>query len=227
MKYRLLPVALAAALPLAAATAASGPDLSTVQQKFSYGLGVQLGQNLERQGLTDIDVPALAAAVQDVLSGAKLRLSSEEMRAAIHAYQQKLLAQHRAAAQKNLEASNEFLAANKKKPGVVTLPSGLQYKILHQGNGKQPTKSDTVVVNYRGRLIDGRQFDSSYDRGKPTTLEIDKVIKGWQEALPLMHVGGKWRLFVPPALAYGEQGAGSAIGPNQALVFDVELLSVK
>jgi FKBP-type peptidyl-prolyl cis-trans isomerase FklB len=130
-------------------------------------------------------------------------------------------------AQANKKEGDAFLAANKTKEGVVTLPSGLQYKILQQGTGPKPTLNDTVVCNYRGTLIDGKEFDSSYKRGQPETFPVNKIIKGWMEALPLMPVGSKWQLFVPPDLAYGERSAGPDIGPNSTLIFEVELLSIK
>jgi FKBP-type peptidyl-prolyl cis-trans isomerase FklB len=136
-------------------------------------------------------------------------------------------AKRKAEGDENLKAGEVFLAENRKKEGVVTLPNGLQYKILKAGGGRKPTEADTVEVNYRGTLIDGTEFDSSYKRGKPVTFKVTGVIKGWTEALKLMPVGSKWQLFIPPQLAYGERGAGQAIGPNATLIFEIELLAIK
>jgi len=200
--------------------------LKTDQQKFSYAVGFQIGQNLKRQKL-EIDSKAFTQGAQDALAGANARLKPEEMHAAIQAEQQKEIAKQQAHAQKNLEAGQVFLEANKKKPGVVTLASGLQYKVITEGNGKQPKITDTVVVHYRGTLINGTEFDSSYKRNEPVTFPVDGVIKGWQEVLPLMKEGAKWEVYIPSELAYGPRGAGEAIGPNEVLIFNIELLSVK
>jgi FKBP-type peptidyl-prolyl cis-trans isomerase FklB len=158
-------------------------------------------------------------------------LTEEEARAAIMHLQaqlrQKQIEAMKLAGEKNQKAGEAFLAENKKKEGVVTLPSGLQYKILKAGEGKKPTAEDTVVCNYRGTLIDGTEFDSSYKRGEPATFPVRGVIKGWTEALQLMPVGSKWQLFIPPTLAYGERGAGAQIGPDATLIFEVELISIK
>ena len=200
--------------------------LKTDKQKFSYTVGFQLGQNLKRQNL-ELDPKIVAQGIQHALTGIAPKMSEADMRATVVAYQQKEQAKVAALAKKNLEASRAFLEANKKKPGVVTLPSGLQYKIITEGTGKHPKLTDTVVAHYRGTLINGTEFDSSYKRNQPATFPVEGVIKGWQEALPLMREGAKWQVYIPPELAYGEHGAGSAIGPNEALIFDIELLSVK
>ena len=204
----------------------SAAELATEKQKFSYTVGRQIGQSLLRQGV-DVDPAAFAEGIKDTLSGTASKLSEEEMEAVTKSYQDKKKAELQALAQRNSEAGQEFLAANKSKDGVIVLPSGLQYKVLEEGNGKQPTVDDTVVVHYRGTTINGNEFDSSYKRGEPTTLQIANVIKGWQEALPLMSEGSKWQLYIPTDLAYGERGAGAAIGPNETLIFDVELISVQ
>ncbi len=200
--------------------------LKTDKQKFSYTVGFQLGQNLMRQKL-ELDPKIVAQGIQHALTGAVPKMSQEEMHASIMAYQKKEQEKVAALAKKNLDASHAYLEANKKKPGVVTLPDGLQYKVITKGTGKQPKMTDTVVAHYRGTLIDGTEFDSSYKRNHPATFPVNGVIKGWQEVLPLMKEGAKWQVYIPPELAYGEHGAGNAIGPNQTLIFDIELLSVK
>jgi FKBP-type peptidyl-prolyl cis-trans isomerase FklB len=200
--------------------------LKTDKQKFSYTAGYQIGQNLKRQNL-DLDSKTFSQGVQDAIANAKPRLKPEEMQAAIQAQQKKDMEKQAAAAKKNLDAGLAFLEANKKKDGVVTLPSGLQYKVITEGKGKQPKSTDTVVAHYRGTLINGTEFDSSYQRNEPATFPVAGVIKGWQEALPLMKEGAKWQVYIPSDLAYGPRGAGGEIGPNEALIFDIELLSVK
>lgn len=224
MKLKLLTVFSLAALtavPLASAT-----ELKTEKQKLSYIIGYQVGFNLKREG-TEIDPSLLAEAVQDALNGAEPKLSREDMQATMKAVQQRKIKEQKAMLEKNEKAGQEFLAANKKKQGVVELPSGLQYKVIKAGTGNQPKADDTVTVNYKGTLINGKQFDSSYDRGQPATFPINGVIQGWQEALQLMKEGGKWEIYVPAKLAYGARGAGSDIGPGETLIFDVELLEIK
>jgi FKBP-type peptidyl-prolyl cis-trans isomerase FklB len=200
--------------------------LKTDKQKFSYAVGFQIGQNLKRQKL-ELDSRTFSQGAQDALAGNNPRLKLEEMQAAIQAEQQKEISKQQAQAQKNLEAGQAFLEANKKKPGVVTLPSGLQYKVITAGNGKQPKPTDTVVVHYRGTLINGTEFDSSYKRGQPATFKVNGVIRGWTEALQLMEEGAKWTLYIPSSLAYGDRGAGPQIGPNATLIFEIELISVQ
>ncbi|GAB4507117.1 MAG: macrophage infectivity potentiator Mip [Sulfuricaulis sp.] len=201
-------------------------SLKTDKQKFSYTAGYQIGQNLKRQNL-DLDSKAFSQGAQDAITSAKPRLKPEEMQAAVQNQQKKDMEKQVAVAKKNLEAGQAFLEANKKKDGVVTLPSGLQYKVITEGKGKQPKSSDTVVAHYRGTLINGTEFDSSYQRNEPASFPVAGVIKGWQEVLPLMKEGAKWQVYIPADLAYGPRGAGAAIGPNEALIFDIELLSVK
>ncbi|MBI3570795.1 MAG: FKBP-type peptidyl-prolyl cis-trans isomerase [Gammaproteobacteria bacterium] len=198
----------------------------TDKQKFSYTAGYQIGQNLKRQNL-DLDSKAFSQGAQDAITSAKPRLKPEEMQAAVQAQQKKDMENQEARAKKSLETGQAFLEANKKKDGVVTLPSGLQYKIITEGKGKQPKGTDTVVAHYRGTLINGTEFDSSYQRNEPATFPVAGVIKGWQEALPLMKEGAKWQVYIPADLAYGPRSAGGAIGPNEVLIFDIELLSVK
>jgi FKBP-type peptidyl-prolyl cis-trans isomerase len=213
--------------------AAKSPDalvLKTQKDKISYALGMNFGTNLGRQ-FVDVDPTILLQGLKDGLAGSKSLLTEEEARALLTQLQEDLRKQQAEKAQHiggtNKAEGEAFLAANKTKEGVVTLPSGLQYKILKQGAGPKPSASDSVVCNYRGTLIDGKEFDSSYKRGQPATLPVGGVIKGWTEALQLMPVGSKWQLFLPSDLAYGERGAGTDIGPNATLIFEVELLSIQ
>ena len=201
-------------------------EMTSDEQKFSYAVGFQIGQNLSREGLK-LDAEALSQAIRDAVSGADPKITAEEMRAAVEQYRQRAADELAAEADANLKASQAFMEENKGKPGVMETASGLQYKVLTEGSGKQPSEADTVVVHYRGTLLNGDEFDSSYERQQPATLPLNGVIKGWQEALPLMSEGAKWELYIPAELAYGERGAGSRIGPNQALVFEVELIEVK
>lgn len=225
MKTGLLP-GLAAALLSLHAIGAEPAGLKTEKQKFSYTVGHQVGQNLKRQNL-DVDPRIVSQGVQDVLSGAAPKLKPEEMQAAIQAYQKKELEKREALAKKNQEAGQAFLEANKKKEGIVVLPSGIQYKVIKDGGGKQPKATDTVEVHYRGTLINGTEFDSSYKRNEPATFQVNGVIHGWQEILPLMKEDSKWQAFIPAEHAYGAQGAGGAIGPNETLIFEIELLAIK
>jgi FKBP-type peptidyl-prolyl cis-trans isomerase len=177
------------------------------------------------------DPAILARGLKDGLSGSKTLLTDDEAQAAIKAVQEevgkKQQEKMQEAAAANKKEGAAFLAASKGKEGIVALPSGLEYKIVKEGTGPKPTASDTVVCNYRGTLIDGKEFDSSYKRGQPATFPVNGVIKGWTEALQLMPVGSKWQLFIPPDLAYGDRGAGADIGPDSTLVFEVELLSIQ
>jgi FKBP-type peptidyl-prolyl cis-trans isomerase FklB len=214
-------------------TAAAPLVLKTDKQKQSYAIGQSMAKNLQRGGLTtdDVDTAVLARGIRDALSNAKPAMTEDEQHAALTALS--TTARTKAEAKKtvmgaeNKKAGDAFLAANKGKDGVVTLPSGLQYKIITAGTGPKPAATDTVVCNYRGVLIDGKEFDASAKHGGPASFPVNGVIKGWTEALQLMPVGSKWQLFIPPDLAYGAQGAGSDIGPNATLVFDVELVSIK
>ena len=194
-------------------------EVKTDEEKVNYSLGFELGKDLKRQELK-LAPDALLKGAQDGLSGGKPLVSTLQRQAAL-----KQIRELRA--QANLEKSQAFLAANAEKDGVQTLPSGLQYKELRAGEGKSPGPDASVVVNYRGSLIDATEFDSSYERGKPAAFQVKKVIKGWREALPLMKEGAKWELFIPPELAYGKRGRPKTIPPNSALVFEVELLEVK
>jgi FKBP-type peptidyl-prolyl cis-trans isomerase len=217
-----------------ATKSAAAPALTTRKQKFSYALGMNLGSglgaNLKKQSV-DVDSTLVSQGLKDAMSGSKTRLTQEEAQAVLKEVQTEVQKQQqektKEAADKNKTEGDAFLAANKSKDGVVTLPSGLQYKILTAGTGPKPTASDSVKCNYRGTLVNGTEFDSSYKRGQPATFAVGQVIKAWTEALQLMPVGSKWQLFVPASLAYGERGAGAEIGPNATLIFEVELLSIE
>jgi FKBP-type peptidyl-prolyl cis-trans isomerase FklB len=210
-------------------TSTSG-DLKTDKDKASYAVGLNVGKSLQRESI-DVDPEIVEQGLKDALAGGKTLMTDEEVKAAMAAL--------KAAAQKNQEAKmaqagdankkegDAFLAANKAKDGVVTLPSGLQYKILTAGTGAKPTAADTVICNYKGTLINGKEFDASSKHGGPATFPVSGVIKGWTEALQLMPVGSKWQLFIPPDLAYGQRGAGGDIGPGATLIFEVELVSIK
>jgi FKBP-type peptidyl-prolyl cis-trans isomerase len=206
------------------------PVLKDQKEKLSYALGMDVARTLRRQSI-EIDPALFNKGLNDTYSGGKLLLSDDEERALITDMQKdtrKKLEDTRAqAADTNKKAGDAFLAENKKAQGVVALPSGLQYKVLKAGEGKKPALDDIVVCQYRGTLIDGKEFDSSYKRNEPATFPVKGVIKGWTEALQLMPVGSKWQLFIPPDLAYGERGAGAEIGPNSTLIFEVELVSIK
>src|ERR1700686_2449870 len=185
------------------------------------------GSGLHKQGI-DVDTAALIQGMKDALGGNKTLLTEEEARAALMQLQSEVQAKAAQEADAKKKEGEEFLVANKGKEGVVTLPSGLHYKILKEGTGAKPTAADSVVCNYRGTLINGTEFDSSYKRGEPTTFPVSGVIKGWTEALQLMPVGSKWQLFIPSDLAYGARGTpGGPIGPNSTLVFEIELISIK
>jgi FKBP-type peptidyl-prolyl cis-trans isomerase FklB len=212
-------------LPFIGGTAAAD-ELETDTQKLSYIIGYQFGHSMQQQGI-DLDKKAFMLAIEDALNKTPSRISPEQAKEVMSAMQQRERQQQAERAKKNKAAGEAFLKENKEKQGVVELPSGLQYKIIQQGKGEKPTASDTVVVNYRGTLVDGTEFDSSYERGEPVTFKADKVIPGWQEALKLMPVGSKWQVVIPPKLAYGERGAGHLIGPDETLIFDIELLEIK
>ena len=201
------------------ANAQEKPVLKNPKEKVSYIIGMDIGNNLKKQAI-DADPNSLLRGIQDALSGAKPLLSQEEIQETMVAFQKEM-------AEKQKQKGEAFLSENKKKEGVKTLPSGLQYKVIKAGTGKKPKSNDTVTVNYRGTLIDGTEFDSSFRRGQPATFQVSGVIPGWTEAMQLMAEGAKWQLFIPPSLAYGETGAGNAIGPNATLIFEVELISIK
>lgn len=206
---------------------AADSKYTTEKERLSYAIGVQIGGSLKQQGFTDIDASALGQAIADVLSGAKPQVSMQDMQAAIQSFQKKKMAEREAEGKAAKEAGDKFRAENLKKKGVKVTKDGIQYEILKAGNGKKPKPTDTVTVDYTGKLINGKVFDSSIERGQPATFPLDGVIKGWTEILPMMKVGSKWRVVIPPELAYGEHGAGGAIGPNETLIFDIELKAIK
>ncbi len=204
--------------------------LDNEKEKTSYALGMNIAHTVKAQPL-DLDQNAFVQGVRDVLFGGKTLMTEDEMAAALGVLQNEMAAKAAEAAKQmgeiNKKEGADFLAANKTKDGVVTLPSGMQYKIITAGTGQKPTAADTVICNYRGTLLNGTEFDSSYKRGQPASFPVGRVIKGWQEALQLMPVGSKWQLFVPSDLAYGERGAGADIAPNATLIFEVELISIQ
>ena len=212
------------------ACAQDAPALKTDKDKLSYAMGMDLGHQLKTQSV-EIDPAVFGRGLADALAGGKTLLTVEEARAAIAELQKAMIVKRaeesRLAGEKNKKEGEAFLAANGAKEGVVTLPSGLQYKALTTGTGARPTLESTVVCQYRLRLVDGREVDSSEKRGQPFTIPVKSAIKGWTEVLPLMPVGSKWEVFIPPSLAYGERGAGTDIGPNATLVFELELLGIK
>ena len=212
-----------------AKTAAAPVVLKTDKDKQSYAMGMNLGLGLHRQGMT-LDPALVARGMKDAMTGSKTALSEDEARVVIQKLQgdvrQKMEAKSKEEGSANRKVGEDFLAANKTKEGVVALPSGLQYKILTAGTGPKPAATDTVSCNYRGTLINGKEFDSSYKRGQPASFPVSGVIKGWTEALQLMPVGSKWQLFIPADLAYGDRGAGQDIGAGETLIFEVELLSI-
>ncbi|HEX2664334.1 MAG TPA: FKBP-type peptidyl-prolyl cis-trans isomerase [Candidatus Acidoferrum sp.] len=204
--------------------------LETPKDKLSYSIGMNIGKSLKRDNL-DVDPDLVLRGIKDVLGGGALLMTDQEaqstlneLQADLHKRQEQEMQQ---LAETNKKEGETFLAANKTKAGVISLPSGLQYKILQEGTGPKPTAADTVTVNYRGTLLDGTEFDSSYKRGQPASFPVGGIIKGWTEALLLMPVGSKWQLFIPPELAYGPRQAGPSIGPNSTLLFEVELLSIQ
>ncbi len=231
MMKRRLAMAMCAAVALSgAAFAADAPELKSDKEKISYSIGMDIGGNLKR-GSVEVDPDLLAKGLKDSYGGGKTILTEDQARQAIADFQKTLMAKQAETMQKlsekNKADGEKFLAENAKKEGVKVLPSGLQYKEITPGTGKSPKTTDTVTTHYKGTLIDGTEFDSSYKRGQPATFQVSGVIPGWTEALQLMKEGAKWQLFVPSNLAYGERGAGREIGPNATLIFEVELISVK
>jgi FKBP-type peptidyl-prolyl cis-trans isomerase FklB len=213
-----------------AAGAQEASPLATPKDRLSYAMGMDLGQQLKTQAV-EIDPAVFGRGLADALSGGATLLTAEEARGVIAELQKAMIVKRaeeaRLAGAKNKAEGDAFLAANAAKEGVVTLPSGLQYRVVTSGTGRKPTLEDTAVCQYRLRLVDGREVDSSYTRGQPFAIPVKGAIKGWTEALQLMPVGSKWEVFVPPSLGYGERGAGADIGPNATLVFEMELVDVR
>jgi FKBP-type peptidyl-prolyl cis-trans isomerase FklB len=200
--------------------------LETNEQKLSYGIGYNFGSSISKQSDFVADRSAIKAGLEDALAGSKTRISEADIQAAFTVVRERAMVASNAAGEKNLAAGNAFLAKNKARSGVTTTASGLQYEVLTKGSGAKPKASDTVVVHYHGTLIDGTVFDSSVERGEPASFTVGGVIKGWIEALQLMSVGDKWKLYIPAELAYGPRAAGK-IPPNSALIFEVQLISIK
>lgn len=227
---RLLIALLAIGFLTAIVDAAEKQALKDQKDKISYSLGADIGNSLKRQSI-EINPDALVLGLRDVLSNSKTLLTDKEMQEILEGFRKEMMAkqaeQFKTTSEKNKREGETFLAENKKKDGVITLPSGLQYKVIKAGTGAVPKETDTVVVHYTGTLINGKEFDSSYKRGEPASFSVNGIIQGWKEALLMMKTGSKWQLFIPSSLAYGERGAGRDIGPNSALIFEVELVSIK
>jgi FKBP-type peptidyl-prolyl cis-trans isomerase FklB len=205
------------------------PQLKDQKDKASYSIGYDIGDSFKKQKI-ELNLDGLISGLKDALAGKDAALPKEEREKVLQAFQKEMMEKQmtasKEAASKNAAEGAKFLEENKKKEGVKTTASGLQYKVIKEGSGPSPKETDTVVTNYRGTLIDGTEFDSSYKRNEPATFQVNRVIKGWIEALQLMKPGAKYQLFIPAALAYGERGAGQTIGPNATLLFEVELLSI-
>jgi FKBP-type peptidyl-prolyl cis-trans isomerase FklB len=204
--------------------------MKSMKDSISYSIGMNIGKDLKNQSI-DVDPQLIAAGIKDMISGAKPQLTDEQIQSCMTSLQTEMMAKqqvkNKEVGEKNMKDGQAFLEANKAKEGVKVTASGLQYKILKEGNGAKPTATSTVSVHYRGTTIDGTEFDSSIKRGQPAEFPVNGVIKGWTEALQLMPVGSKWQLVIPAELAYGAHGAGAAIGPNAVLIFEVELLAIK
>jgi FKBP-type peptidyl-prolyl cis-trans isomerase len=228
MKLRMVIIPLCMALAAAPAMGAEKTELKTQKDKLSYALGMNMGSGLKTNSI-EVDADILAQGLKDALAGKKTLLTEQEARETIMAVQKdiqsKMQEKMKAEGEKNKKDGEAFLAANKKKEGVKALPSGLQYKVMTEGKGAMPKATDSVTVQYKGTLIDGTEFDSSYKRNEPATFPVNGVIKGWTEALQLMKEGSKWQLFIPANLAYGEQGR-PGIPPNSVLIFEVELVKI-
>jgi len=229
MKMKLVAVAMS----LAMTTAIAANDtvvLKTDMDKLSYSIGTDLGKNFKRQGI-EINPPMMAKGIQDGMAGGALLLTEQQMKDVLNQFQKELMAKRTAEftkkADENKVKGEAFLTQNKSKPGVVTLPSGLQYKIVQSATGAKPGKEDTVTVEYTGKTIAGEVFDSTDKAGKPATFKLSQVIPGWTEALQLMPAGSTWEVYVPANLAYGSRSVGGPIGPNETLVFNIHLISVK
>jgi FKBP-type peptidyl-prolyl cis-trans isomerase FklB len=220
---------IAASVALASLAPAAETELKDQKEKVSYSIGIDIGNTLKRQ-MIDVNAELLNRGIRDGLSGTKPLLTEEQIKETMSAFQKDMMAKQtaakKAAGEKNAAEAKKFLAENKAKEGVKTTASGLQYKVLKEGTGPSPKATETVKVNYRGTTLDGTEFDSSFKRGQPASFPVNRVIKGWTEGLQLMKVGSKYQLFVPADLAYGERGAGSDIGPNATLIFEVELLGI-
>lgn len=229
MKRTIL-LAVAAVMVGCQSQAVEKAKMETQVEKVSYSIGLDIGRNFKDQKI-DVDTDAIIQGIKDGLTGAPQKMTDEECQKTMETFQSDMMnkqnASQKEAGDKNLKEGQDYLAANKVKDGVTTTASGLQYRVLAPGSGKKPGLTDTVTVHYKGTLIDGKVFDSSYTRNEPATFPVNGVIKGWQEALQLMPVGSKYMLFIPADLAYGARGAGADIGPNAVLIFEVELIAIK
>ena len=223
-KYFLAVIFILTSLSAFAATDVK-PGIKTDEQKLSYAMGTYFAMGVAQQNV-ELDVPAFMQAIEDVLKQNEPKISREEMKNILAQYKEKIAKQQSAAIVANQKAGDAFLAENKEKEGVIESPTGLQYKVITEGTGAKPAAGSSVTVHYRGTLVDGTVFDSSYDRGEPATLSLAQVIKGWQEAVPMMKTGSKWQIYVPSKLAYGDRAASELIGPASTLVFDIELVSI-
>ncbi|MBI2786453.1 MAG: FKBP-type peptidyl-prolyl cis-trans isomerase [Legionella longbeachae] len=230
MKMKLVTAAIFGLAMSTAMAATDANSLVTDKDKLSYSIGADLGKNFKNQGI-DINPDALAKGMQDGMSGAQLILTEQQMKDVLNKFQKDLMAKRSTEfnkkADENKSKGDAYLSTNKSKPGVVVLPSGLQYKVIDTGSGNKPGKSDTVTVEYTGTLIDGTVFDSTEKNGKPATFQVSQVIPGWTEALQLMPAGSTWEVYVPSDLAYGARSVGGPIGPNETLIFKIHLISVK
>ena len=230
MKLQTILASLALVLCAAGLRAQDASPLKTDKDKTSYALGVAVGKSFQAQGV-EADPNLIAQGLKDVLTNGKVLISDDEFKALMNAFQQAMTQKQAAAkaaeADTNKKAGTAFLADNAKKDGVMTTASGLQYKVITAGSGAKPTDADTVTCQYRGTLIDGTEFDSSYKNGQPAVLDVGRVIPGFKEALKLMPVGSKYQFVIPAEQAYGERGAGNVIGPNATLIFEIELISIQ
>lgn len=230
MKMKLIAAAVMSVAMSASVAAEEAITLNTDKDKLSYSIGADLGKNFTTQGI-EVSPAAMAKGLQDGMSGKALMMTEEQMKESLNKFQKDLMAKRndefKKKAETNKARGDAFLNENKSKPGVITLASGLQYKILEAGTGVKPNKEDTVTVEYTGHLIDGQVFDSTEKTGKPAVFKVSQVIPGWTEALQLMPSGSTWEIYIPSALAYGARSIGGPIGPNETLVFKIRLLSVK
>ena len=216
-----------AGLFLFAANVMAAADYKSDKAKLSYAIGVTMANSLKQQKIDgEVDAKLIGEAIADVLGGKKLKVTPADQQAAMTGFQQKMMAKQKEAAGAKKSVGDKFRADNKKRKGVTELPNGIQYEVMKEGKGDKPKKTDKVTVHYHGTLIDGTVFDSSTKRGKPASFPLNGVIKGWQEVLPLMPIGAKWKVVIPPELAYGPRGAGGSIGPNETLIFEIELISI-
>lgn len=227
---RVLTVLLAFTLLAVPALAQQSAELKTQHDKVSYTIGIDIGNSLKSRGI-EVDPEKLAQGIADAMAGRQPVLSDEEREQVMNAFREEMVAKQmerrKRQATENQEEGEAFLAENEEKEGVQTTDSGLQYEVIRAGEGESPAEDDTVVAHYKGTLLDGTVFDSSYKRGEPASFPVSGVVPGWTEVLQLMKPGAKWRVYIPSDLAYGERGAGKAIGPNETLIFDIELLEVK